>query len=109
MKAIRVVHDHGFLHNDLQPCNVYLQYGRRVENMDAYQVKLGGFAKCQSIDRANSDCLGTSYELEESNALIKSTEVLVSGGKKTSTKSDIWSLGIMIYACLLYTSPSPRD
>ena len=36
MKAIKVVHDHGFLHNDLQPCNVYLQYGRRVENMDAY-------------------------------------------------------------------------
>ena len=38
------------------------------------------------------------YELEEQNPLIKAPEVLLTGGKRTSTASDVWSLGVMIYA-----------
>ena len=42
--------------------------------------------------------MNTSYELEGEKILIKAPEVLLSGGEQTSMSSDVWSLGVMVYA-----------
>ena len=63
-KSLKAVHDHGFLHNDIQPCNVYMHRSSHSGKIGKFQVKLSGFAKCQPIDEEQADCLGSSYELE---------------------------------------------
>lgn len=93
--ALKSVHKQDFLHNDLQPCNIFMHHSK-ADNFT--YVKLSGFSKCQPIDTEHLDFLNPSYELEGQNILIKAPEVLVSGGKQTSTSSDVWSLGVMVYA-----------
>ena len=94
--ALKSINDVGYTHNDIQPCNVYLH---RHRNDGTYSVKLSGFSKCQPIATQEFNSLNTaSYELEEQNPLTKAPEVLLTGGVRTSTASDVWSLGVMIYA-----------
>ena len=45
-KSLKAIHEHGFLHNDLQPCNLYLHKKSSQRNGSSLSVKLGGFAKC---------------------------------------------------------------
>ena len=36
--------------------------------------------------------------MEDQNSLLKAPEVLVSGGANTSTASDVWNFGVLLYA-----------
>ena len=60
--ALKSVHGAGFLHNDIQPCNIYLH---EHKNTSTYSVKLSGFSKCQPINKTQIDCMNASYELED--------------------------------------------
>lgn len=58
VSALHSVHERGFLHNDLQPCNIYLhkskkQIGESSHSNDSpFQVKLAGFSKCEAMSSA---------------------------------------------------------
>ena len=96
-KSLKAVHNRGFLHNDLQPCNIYLHQSTQISKSEKIQVKLSGFSKCQPINYEQADCLVSSHDLEQQNVLIKAPEVLLSGGQATGIKSDVYSLGVMLY------------
>ena len=80
--AIKHIHDRKILHRDIKSQNIFLMKNR--------QIKLGdfGIAKClnQTIDKAKT-YVGTPYYL--------SPEIINS--QPYDFKSDIWSLGVLLY------------
>ena len=83
--ALKVIHKAGYLHNDLQPCNVLAQ---RKNMQQGFKVKLGGFSKVLKVEKAS-----TLHEAQVN--LYRAPEVIASNDR--STASDVWSLGVTLY------------
>ena len=81
--AIKHIHDRKILHRDIKSQNIFLDSNGFV--------KLGdfGIAKClnYTLDKIQGGLIGTPYYL--------SPEIVQ--GKPYSFKSDIWSLGVLLY------------
>ena len=88
--ALKYIHHNKIIHRDLKSGNVFL--------MKSGGVKLGDFGiakKCQNtLDKAKT-MVGTPYYL--------SPEILE--GKPYDNKSDIWSLGILLYEMMTLKMP----
>uniref|UniRef100_A0AAY5L1A6 non-specific serine/threonine protein kinase n=1 Tax=Esox lucius TaxID=8010 RepID=A0AAY5L1A6_ESOLU len=82
--AIKCVHDKGLLHRDLRPQNIFLtQFGT---------LRLGNFGRLTEIGKGSSK-----------NAAYLGPEALNS--EIYNTKSDIWSLGCVLYEmCMLQSA-----
>ena len=42
ISALKAIHQAGYLHNDVQPCNILLE---KKKGQQTYKTKLGGFSK----------------------------------------------------------------
>lgn len=80
--AMKYLHDRKILHRDMKPQNVFLSSGNIV--------KLGDFGIAKTLEHTG-DMAKTSI----GTPLYCSPEICV--GKKYNTKSDIWSLGCVLY------------
>jgi serine/threonine protein kinase len=97
LRAVKIMHDSGFVHRDLKPANVFVTRGN--------VLKLGDFGLSRSLDRTHpltQEVVTPSY---------RSPELLL-GDPSYGYAVDIWSLGCVIYESItrqrLFRASSPR-
>ncbi|XP_017277511.1 serine/threonine-protein kinase ULK2 [Kryptolebias marmoratus] len=104
--AMRILHNKGVIHRDLKPQNILLSYmTRKKSNMSGIRIKIAdfGFARyLQSNMMAATLCGSPMY---------MAPEVIMS--QNYDAKADLWSIGTVIYQCLVGKPPfqasSPQD
>ncbi|MET9961374.1 serine/threonine-protein kinase [Streptomyces sp. NPDC006326] len=99
MSALDAAHRAGVLHRDVKPANVLLEPGGRVVLTDF------GIA---SMESSGDEALS---KLTRSGELVGSLDYLPperAQGQEPGPASDIWSLGMTLYACVEGTSPFRR-
>ncbi|XP_006641127.2 serine/threonine-protein kinase ULK2 [Lepisosteus oculatus] len=104
--AMRVLNSKGIIHRDLKPQNILLSYvGRKKSSLNGIRIKIAdfGFARyLQSNMMAATLCGSPMY---------MAPEVIMS--QNYDAKADLWSIGTVIYQCLVGKPPfqanSPQD
>ncbi|MFI9205750.1 serine/threonine-protein kinase [Streptomyces sp. NPDC053048] len=99
MDALDAAHKAGVLHRDVKPGNVLLEHGGRVVLTDF------GIA---SMEASGDEAMA---KLTQSGQLVGSLDYLPperAQGKEPGPASDIWSLGMTLYAAVEGTSPFRR-
>ncbi|XP_058269572.1 serine/threonine-protein kinase ULK2 isoform X3 [Hemibagrus wyckioides] len=104
--AMRVLNSKGIIHRDLKPQNILLSYtGRKKSSVSGIRIKIAdfGFARyLQSNMMAATLCGSPMY---------MAPEVIMS--QNYDAKADLWSIGTVIYQCLVGKPPfqanSPQD
>uniref|UniRef100_H2ZXG2 non-specific serine/threonine protein kinase n=1 Tax=Latimeria chalumnae TaxID=7897 RepID=H2ZXG2_LATCH len=104
--AMRILHSKGIIHRDLKPQNILLSYvSRRKATLNGIRVKIAdfGFARyLQSNMMAATLCGSPMY---------MAPEVIMS--QHYDAKADLWSIGTLVYQCLVGKPPfqanSPQD
>ncbi|KAG2458922.1 ULK2 kinase, partial [Polypterus senegalus] len=104
--AMRVLNSKGIIHRDLKPQNILLSYiGKRKSSINGIRIKIAdfGFARyLQSNMMAATLCGSPMY---------MAPEVIMS--QNYDAKADLWSIGTVIYQCLVGKPPfqanSPQD
>ncbi|XP_059483636.1 dual specificity protein kinase TTK isoform X2 [Neocloeon triangulifer] len=91
--AVAAIHEQGIIHSDLKPAN-FLLFGE----VGFHQLKLIDFGIASSIQ---TDMTSVIKEHPAGTFNYMSPEALQGTNVKINFKSDIWSLGCILY-CLLY-------
>ena len=95
--ALDYIHRNGVVHRDLKPENIMIDGQDRIKLID---FGIAGKEGARRLTFAKlSQVMGTPDYISPEQ--VK--------GKRGDGRSDIYTLGVMLYDCLLYTSPSPRD
>jgi serine/threonine-protein kinase len=102
-RGLRKAHDAGVVHRDLKPGNVFLA---RDEDDGEEVAKLLDFGIAKEIDVSLSEHTKTSELMGSPHYM--SPEQLRSS-KKTDARSDLWSLGVVLYRALTGAIPFGGD
>ncbi|MER5810597.1 serine/threonine-protein kinase [Streptomyces sp. NPDC002033] len=95
LAALRSAHDVGVLHRDVKPANVLVANDGRVVLSDFGIASLEG----SSAITMTGEVVGSPEFLAPERAL----------GREPGPESDLWSLGVMLYAAVEGVSPFRRD
>src|SRR5262249_38929111 len=101
-KALRSAHDVGLVHRDLKPANIFLarQAGEEVVKvLDFGIAKAAGPILAGSATKTGT-LLGSPYYMSPEQ---------VRRSKQLDHRSDLWSLGVIIFQCLTGRLPFVRD
>ena len=101
-QALHRAHEHGILHRDVKPANVFLMPGDALSG-DAYFVKLVDFGFAKRVDRV-------SAQLTEQGQIVgtpryMSPEQMM--GQELDARSDLYSLGALAFEA--FTGQPPFD
>ncbi|XP_064135417.1 serine/threonine-protein kinase ULK2 isoform X1 [Loxodonta africana] len=104
--AMRILHSKGIIHRDLKPQNILLSYAnRRKSNISGIRIKIAdfGFARYLHSNMMAATLCGSP--------MYMAPEVIMS--QHYDAKADLWSIGTVIYQCLVGKPPfqanSPQD
>lgn len=95
LEAVHFAHEHGVLHRDLKPSNVLIPDGLCEARLFDF-----GLAKDEAIAEPitqNAEIVGTPY--------YTSPDQIVMGAAKVDARSDVFSLGVMLYEILTERRP----
>jgi serine/threonine protein kinase len=107
-EGVEAAHEKGIVHRDLKPANVKLKPDGEVKVLDF------GLAKAWSGDASSSNASGSA--VSRSPTLTGTAEGLILGtaaymspeqarGKPVDQRSDLWSLGVLLFEMLTGTRP----
>ena len=104
--AVQHAHQKGIIHRDLKPNNVLIvtQDGLPVPKVIDF-----GIAKATEQGRLAGSTLVTRNESMVGTPLYMSPEQVDSGGEDIDTRSDIYALGVLLYALLTGRTPLDPD
>jgi eukaryotic-like serine/threonine-protein kinase len=97
-EAVAEAHAHGIIHRDIKPANLFSTRGAQ----GARCIKVVDFGIAKVGAEASLDLTGTSQAL--GSPLYMSPEQMAST-KNVDARTDIWSLGIVLYELLAATTP----
>jgi hypothetical protein len=102
LEALAAAHDRGFIHRDIKPDNVFLAHDGR----DGVTVKLLDFGIASMRDD-NADVRLTHSGAVLGTPLYMSPEQAT--GQRVDARSDLWSVGALLYRALSGASPFDGD
>ncbi len=102
-RGLRKAHETGIVHRDLKPSNIFLAR----DDSDGHEVvKILDFGIAKEIDATlgqhtkTTELMGSPHYMSPEQ--LRST-------KKSDFRSDLWSLGVIIYRALTGVTPFPGD
>ncbi len=101
-EGLAEAHAAGIVHRDLKPANLFL--ARRTDGSVRVKLLDFGISKLTSLPGAGPDVGMTSTQALMGSPLYMSPEQLRSS-KNVDRRTDIWSMGVILYECLTGTSP----
>jgi serine/threonine protein kinase len=103
-RAVQHAHQKGIIHRDLKPSNVL------VTLHDGPVVKVIDFGVAKAIGGSLTEkTLFTNFAQLVGTPLYMSPEQAALSGLDVDTRSDIYSLGVLLYELLTGTTPFPKD
>jgi serine/threonine protein kinase len=101
-QAVQHAHQKGVIHRDLKPSNILVmeQDGRAVPKIIDF-----GIAKATTDQRLTDKTLFTAFEIFMGTPAYMSPEQASLGGMDVDTRSDIYSLGVLLYELLCGQAP----
>ncbi len=100
-RAVQHAHDRGFIHRDLKPSNVLVA---EHDGELAPKIIDFGIAKATAAAAPTTD-MATRVDQVLGTPEYMSPEQAMSGGLDVDTRSDVWSLGTMLYELLCSELP----
>jgi serine/threonine-protein kinase len=101
-EGLAEAHAAGIVHRDLKPANVFL--ARRTDGSVRAKLLDFGISKLTAMPGSGPDVGMTSTQALMGSPLYMSPEQLRSS-KNVDRRTDIWSMGVILYECLTGTSP----
>jgi serine/threonine protein kinase len=105
-EAIQHAHQKGIVHRDIKPSNILVTMldGKAVPKVIDF-----GIAKATGGERLTDSTLFTSYEQFVGTPAYMSPEQAQMSGTDVDTRSDIYSLGVLLYELLTGKTPFDQD
>jgi serine/threonine-protein kinase len=114
LAAVAVAHEMGVIHRDLKPENLMILRAKDDEERDAYFVKVGDFGIAKLTEREGDPSPdGSAGQRLTTQGLVVGTPEYMSPeqarGEKLDARSDIYSIGIILYQLLTGRTPFHGD
>ncbi len=107
-RGVEAAHEAGIIHRDLKPANVKLTPDGKVKVLDFGLAKETKEGSSSSADLTRSPTI-TAAQSPTAAGVILGTAPYMSPeqarGRPVDRRSDVWSLGVMLYECLTGASP----
>lgn len=100
-RGLRKAHEAGYVHRDLKPGNIFI-----TSNGDEEVIKLLDFGIAKQVNVATDGGTG-SAELVGSPHYMSPEQL--QDPRTIDARSDLWSLGVVLYRCLTGELPFPGD
>ena len=100
--GLAVAHERGLIHRDIKPANIWLESDRAGGRLK--RVKILDFGLARPI--LNHNTLSSSGELVGTPNYMAPEQIF---GRPLDARTDLYSLGCTLYACLMGTPPFVKD
>ncbi len=102
--AIRHAHQKGIIHRDLKPSNILVE-----PPAGAPVAKVIDFGLAKAVDEESGDSPRTMVGVRIGTPAYMSPEQTMLGQQDIDTRTDVYSLGVLLYELLTGTTPLPRE
>jgi serine/threonine protein kinase len=103
--AIQHAHQKGIIHRDIKPSNILMAKGADPEKPGMPKVIDFGIAKATTGQQLTDKTIFTAFEMLIGTPAYMSPEQAALTGTDVDTRTDIYSLGVLLYELLTGTTP----